>query len=120
MIKAMSNESNVLDARQRLPNRRGSTTLRVDYADMTGFRLKAYATYSRDPSGRIAEVFISAGKPGSSSEATLRDDGLLLSLAIQHGVPLKSIAAMMTRDDKGLPAGPMGVIVDRLIEEEQA
>lgn len=106
--------------RARLPARRGSTTVRVDYADVLGLSLKAHVTYSRNDAGRIAEVFISAGKPGSQAEAAYRDAALVVSMALQHGTPLEDVAAAMTRDEAGRPAGPLGVIMDVLMKEDRS
>lgn len=100
------------------PSRRASTTFSIRYADVEGLRLNAFVTYSRDDTGLIREVFVTAGKPGSSHEAALRDAGLLLSLLLQHGMTLYRIKAALTRAANDRPASQIGVVVDALIEEE--
>lgn len=103
--------------RIRFPPRRASTTVAVKYADVEGLRLKAFLTYSRDNDGRICEVFITAGKPGSPAEASLRDAGLLLSLLLQHGVTVGEVKAALTRAADDRPASQIGVVVDALVAE---
>lgn len=110
--------------RLRPPNRRGSRTVKIRYADLSGLRLDAHVTYSRfdeagTDHGRIFEVFVTASTPGSAAEAAMRDAGLVLSLALQHGCTLQLIAQSLTRGERGEPAGPVGVVVDALMEEER-
>lgn len=105
-------------SRVTLPPRRGSISLTIDYADVEGLRLKAHITYSRDGDGRLREVFISAGKPGSAAEAILRDAGLLISLLLQHGATLPEIRSSLTRGAQDQPASQVGVVIDALIKEE--
>jgi ribonucleoside-diphosphate reductase alpha chain len=107
--------------RARLPGRHDARTIPVRYADLSGLSLKAYITYGTDArsadEGRVTEVFIVAGKPGSSAEAAMRDVGILLSLALQHGLTLDQIARSLTRGEDNEPAGPLGIVVDALIAD---
>jgi ribonucleoside-diphosphate reductase alpha chain len=41
-----------------------------------------------------------------------RDSAVLLSLALQHGTPLSTIAHALTRNADGSPSGPIGTLVD--------
>jgi hypothetical protein len=104
--------------RIRFPPRRGSVTFGVRYADVEGLRLKAFLTYSRDNDGKIREVFVNAGKPGSPNEAALRDAGLLISLLLQHGLGIHDVKAAVTRGPDDRPASQIGVVVDALAAEE--
>lgn len=110
--------------RARLPGRHDGRTLAVRYVDLSGLSLKAHVTYSTDEksadSGRVTEVFIVAGKPGSAAEAAMRDVGILLSLALQHGLTLEAVARSLTRGEKDEPAGPLGIVVDALIADLKA
>lgn len=103
--------------RTRFMPRRLSYTLKIRYSDVEGLRLNAFITYSRDATGQIREVFVTAGKPGSPNEAALRDAGLLLSLLLQHGTLLADIQTALTRGAEDRPASQIGVIVDALMEE---
>lgn len=104
-------------SRSKPPNRRGGTTIEVRYADLSGLSLKAFVTYNRDESGKVVEVFIVASKPGSATEAAMRDAGILLSMLLQTGETLQGIAGTLTRNDDGGPAGPVGIVVDALLGE---
>lgn len=110
--------------RVRLAGRHDSRTLGIRYADMGGMIVKAYVTYSTDEdsadAGGISEVFIVASKPGSAAEAALRDAGIVLSLALQHGATLADIARSLTRNEDGTPGGPVGVVVDAVLADVAA
>jgi hypothetical protein len=103
--------------RTRFMSRRPCITVKIRYADVEGLRLSAFVTYSRDTAGQIREVFVTAGKPGSPAEASLRDAGLLLSLLLQHGMTVTQIREALTRAADDKPASQVGVIVDTLAEE---
>ena len=64
----------------------------------------------------IGEVFISGSKAGSTTEAVARDGAVLLSIALQHGVPLETIKHALTREGNGTPSTIIGAVVDRLTE----
>lgn len=105
--------------RQRLPGRHDARTIKINYRDLSGLKVKSYATYSTDQhsadQGRVTEVFIVASQPGSAAEAAMRDAGLVLSLALQHGVMLEEVARCLTRNEDGSPAGPVAVVVDAIL-----
>ncbi len=86
-------------ARQRLPNRRPShtETLQVDGQAFT-------ATVGFDPEyGSPRELFLTAGKEGSLLNAMLADAAVVVSIALQHGIPAAALAKSVGR----LPAGPV-------------
>lgn len=68
------------------------------------------------PSAPIAEVWINTGKTGTQAETLARDSAVLLSLALQFGAPLEVIARKLMRDGNGAASGPMGALVDLLIQ----
>lgn len=105
-------------SRITLAPRRASTTVKVRYADVEGLRLDAYLTYSKDEAGAVREVFVSAGKVGTSGSASLRDAGLLISLLLQRGATLDEIKAMLTRGPQDQPASQVGVVIDTLCNEQ--
>ncbi len=85
--------------RQRLPNRRPShtETLAVDGQSFE-------ATVGFDPeSGQPRELFLMAGKEGSMLNSLLADAAVVISIALQHGVPATALAKSIGR----LPAGPV-------------
>ena len=74
---------------------------------------------SRSPSdfyadGTPGEVFIDGRKTGNDIQSIARDAGVLLSLALQHGVPPETIRHAVTRGASEEPASILGAVVDRL------
>ena len=68
--------------RQRLPNRRASTSFNFDCNGL------AYsATVSRYANGDLAEIFIGNAKAGSHSDSAAKDSAVVCSLALKHGIP---------------------------------
>ena len=72
-------------------------------------------TLGRYDDGRVGEVFITGSKSGSDLEANVRDTAILVSLALQHGVPLATMAAAITREADGSPSTVIGVVLDKLM-----
>jgi len=84
--------------RQRLPNRRPSHTETLEVGGQ-GFT----ATIGFDECGRPRELFLTAGKEGSMLNALLADAAVVISIALQHGIP----AAALVKSIGRLPAGPV-------------
>jgi hypothetical protein len=95
--------------RERLPNRRLSETFNVEVA---GLRYKA--TISRFSDGGVAEVFVSNHKAGNASDVAARDAGILVSLLLQHGCPLETIAHALSRNSDGTASGVIGAVLDKI------
>ena len=72
----------------------------------------------RYPSGAPAEVFVNGVKTGSDLDAVTRDACVLLSIACQYGVPVKVLRGAITRGWENEPMSIIGVLLDRLAEEE--
>jgi ribonucleoside-diphosphate reductase alpha chain len=100
-----------MTGRLRLPNRRRSEILSFVH-EGNQFTLGL----SRFHDGRVAEIFISSSRPGSSIEAIARDAAILASLAFQHGCPLATLRGGLTRDHGGAPATLLGAALDMLAE----
>jgi len=99
--------------REALPPRRNSHTFNLDWG---GFN-RAYAvTVGHYDDGRIGEVFITGGKSGEVVEAIARDGAVLMSIALQYGASVETIAGAITRDGQGAPSSIVGVVIDRLRE----
>jgi len=94
--------------RNRLSNRRAAETFELKL-NGTVFVI----TVGCYPSGEIAEVFVSGPKAGSELDAVARDSAVLLSIALQHGVPLDVIRHALTREGNGAPSTVIGAVVDR-------
>jgi ribonucleoside-diphosphate reductase alpha chain len=74
--------------RRRLPNVRKSETHKFSIIGHEG-----YLTYGMYDDGRLGEIFIRMSKQGSTLAGLLDSFSISVSLALQYGVPLKSLAS---------------------------
>lgn len=94
--------------RQTLPHRRAHEAFHFWH-----WQQKFIAGVGRvTPSAPISEVWINAGKTGTQAETLARDSAVLLSLALQYGVPLSAMQKAIMRDADGQPSGPVGRLID--------
>ena len=100
--------------RRALPMRRRCETFEMEFGGLTKGHTVTVGFY-RD--GSVGEVFISGGKSGEQVEAIARDGAVLLSMALQFGVPLDTIKHSLTRDSFDQPLSIIGVVVDRLLRD---
>jgi hypothetical protein len=100
-----------MSARQRLPNRRHSESF-----ELTCHGLRYSATVSWFDDGSLGEVFINNHKPGSASDINARDAAVVVSIALQYGVPLDVIRHALLRDAQGFAASPLGAVLDRIAD----
>lgn len=109
-------------ARARLPDRRPTITEKID-----AFGSSLFVSAGLDPdTGAVREVFFGGTKEGSAMNAILADVGVVISVALQHGVPAEALARSMGRvsmeplrpeDLDGrpvptVPASPVGATLD--------
>ena len=66
------------------------------------------------PTARRAKSSSTAARPGRTSQSTARDAAVVLSLALQHGIPIETIRHAVTRSGSGEAASILGAIVDVL------
>jgi hypothetical protein len=101
--------------REPLPQRRACDTHLIrDRKDQT-FSL----TVGRYTDGRIGEVFISAtNRVGTDLDLVARDAAVLISIALQWGIPLHSMRDAITREADGAPATVIGSAIDKLNQEK--
>ena len=104
-----------MTVRRCLSNRRNSLTFDLEVA---GLRYKATVGYFDD--GAPAESFISNHKSGNAADLAARDAGILISLALQHGCDLTTIARAVSRDSDGSPVGVVGAVLDLITETKGA
>ena len=64
--------------------------------------------------GTPGEVFIDGCKTGNDIELIARDAGVLLSLALQHGVPPETIRHAITRGASEEPASILGAVINSI------
>ncbi len=85
--------------RQRLPNRRPSETLELQLPHAT-----VTACVGFDPAdGRPRELFLSGDKDGTEMAAILDDTSVVISVALQYGIPAAALAKSVAR----IPATPL-------------
>jgi hypothetical protein len=99
--------------RQRLPNRRESSTF-----NFVCGRHCYTATVSCFPgTNQLAELFLGNGRAGSDVDAAAKDSAVVASLALQHSVPVDTIRRALLRDPRGVASSPLGVALDFLSDE---
>ena len=103
-----------MTARRALPQRRVAETFELRH----GQQIVTITTgYYAD--GTLGEVFVASPKVGSEMEAIARDAAVLLSIAIQHRVPLDILRHAVTREQDGSASSIIGKVVDELSRETQ-
>ena len=100
-----------MTGRQRLPNRRGHELLDFEHG---GIRYTAGA--GRFENGRLAEIFLSAGKRGTAVDVNARDAAVAASLLLQHGCHVDTLRRALTRNSDGSASGPLARALDLLAE----
>jgi ribonucleoside-diphosphate reductase alpha chain len=93
--------------RQRLSNRRASTTFEVKALGL-GFTVSA----SRYPNGEPAEIFITNHRAGSAAGIMASDAAIAASLALQFGCPVDVLRKALSRDSAGRATSPLGAGLD--------
>jgi hypothetical protein len=101
--------------RQRLPNRRASTTFSFDCGPH-----RYTATVSYFPgTDRLAEIFLGNGRAGSDVDAAAKDSAVVASIALQHDVPAEVIRKALLRDSEGRASSPLGQALDAIAAERE-
>jgi len=96
--------------RTPLPQRRFCETTEILIGGLEPFAV----TVGRYSDGSIGEVFVSGAKAGSAADAIARDGAVILSIALQYGVPLEAFRTALTRNLDGSPSSIIGAVVDQL------
>ena len=105
--------------RRRLPNRRKAITETIVIGNMT-----IAASVGFGETGTPQEIFLSGAKDGSGMAAILEDASVVISVALQHGIPAAALAKSVARLPESLdgvavkPASPIGAALDLLVEYE--
>jgi hypothetical protein len=102
--------------RKLLPQRRYSENfaLRFGNRNRTFHVTCGYYDHMRR---QLGEVFITGGRSGQDDEALARDGAVLVSLALQHGVPLATMRDAITCNQDGRPSSIIGAVLDKLTKE---
>jgi hypothetical protein len=101
--------------RERLPNRRRGETFDLE---VTG--LIYTATIGRFSDGRLGEIFLSNYKSNSAPDTNARDSAIVCSIALQCGADVDSIRRALSHDSHGQASGPLGVVLDRLADNDKS
>lgn len=104
--------------RRRLPDRRIAETFDMRFGTQKTVFTVTVGYYDRTRQ-KIGEVFIAGTKAGSEMDAIARDGAVLLSLALQHGVPLETIRHAITRNQQGVADTIIGAVIDRISSHEE-
>lgn len=71
--------------------------LAYQHKDGTDDFMRFYFTANLGPDGKLAEVFVKADKPGSLASGALDALAIMISIALQNGVPLELIIGKLRR-----------------------
>jgi hypothetical protein len=102
--------------REPLPQRRPSEMFELRHGGKQAVCHVTVGYYDRECT-RIGEVFITGSKSGTEVEANVRDTAILVSIALQHHVPLEVMQRAITREADGTPSTIVGMVLDRLVGE---
>ena len=83
--------------RRRLPNRRPAIT---ETLEVEGQRVEVTIGFAPETSA-VSEMFLAAGKTGSTLDGLLSDAAVVISIGLQHGVTPAALAKSIGR----LPVG---------------
>lgn len=81
--------------REKLPNERPAFTHRFTLRGPDGRDFPLYITPGMYPDGRLGEVFIAADQQGTFLSCIFDGLAKIISLALQHGVPVKALVKQM-------------------------
>ena len=99
--------------RATLPNRRPSETIAADWQ---GHPFTVTVCY--EPSSGLAREVFADSQKGGQMQATIADACVLISIALQHGIPPDALAKSLSRvpdlvngAGADLPGSPIGAII---------
>ena len=106
--------------RTRLGNRRGSETMEFETLRRHGVQsIKYVASLGYFHDGRLAEVFLRAGKAGTDLNIQSQETAIAVSFALQYGCPVDLMRAAMPRTQDGEPEGAIGMLLDILAKDKE-
>lgn len=101
--------------RTELPGRRGGENFELVH---DGMIFTASVRYAGVTDLQPREVFLSAAKPDSAIDLAARDGAILVSVALQYGIPLAELARSLSRNADGAASSPIGALLDLLTRAE--
>lgn len=107
-VSTLSTPTQVAPVRRRLPTRRPSVTTSVEVGGAEAYLTASrYVDIDREPQG-IGEIFLKLGKQGSTLAGVLDAFSIAVSIALQYGVPLKTLVEKFS----GMQFEPRGMTND--------
>ena len=114
----MNGETRSPPYRRRLPYRRAAITETIIIGNLTIAGSIGFGETGPQ------EIFLSGAKDGSGMAAILEDASVVISVALQHGIPAAALAKSVARLPESLdgaavkPASPIGAALDLLVDYE--
>ena len=98
-----------------LKNRRFTETVEFETLPrMTSPSISYRAGLGYFEDGRLAEVFLSAGKAGTDLNIQAHETAIAVSKALEYGCPAEELRTAMPRTAEGKPEGAVGTLLDIL------
>ncbi len=104
--------------RRKLPSRRASEVIELKHVLSNGNEQLYFADIGRYSDNSIGEIFLDMERQSNEVANMARDASLILSIAIQYGVPIDEMRASVGRSETGLPHSVIGTALD-LLESER-
>jgi hypothetical protein len=101
-----------MNQRKGLPHRRQATNFKGKWNGMAIFISCGYYN-----DGTLGEVFLSAGKLQSGMDTAAKDAAIAISLALQFGCPVETLANAFLRLDDTTPEGLAGWAMRTILDE---
>ena len=96
-----------MTARYQLPSRR------MHHVIEFGFHGERYrAGFCFFENGALAEIFLTAARASSDADISAKDSAILASIALQHGIPVRTLRHALLESDNGTAAGALGHALD--------
>ena len=95
--------------REHLPQRR-----RVERFNLEVGGISYTAEVGFYPDGRLAEIFLNAGKSGTHLSVATAEIAIAVSFALQHGCSVETMRSAFPRTAHGAAEGVMGKLLDEL------
>ena len=102
--------------RQEMPGRRTGENFEFQHR---GHRYLASARYPTPHAVVPSEVFLNSAKIDSDHDLVARDAAVVISVALQYGVPLADLAHALGRDPDGTASSPIGKLLDILLGKDK-
>ena len=101
--------------REYLPDRRVNRTVKVRWQEHTFYLTVGFYDETLE---RPGEVFASTGKAPEGVQQLVQDACVIISVALQHGVPSEALGKSIPRFDDGRPYTIIGAICNLLTETD--